>query len=147
MAALRGALRWRREGEDWLLSADGTDVGRIHDGGIEVGDVSLRVERQGRRAVLVGSSGDRLLRIDTGTARGAVLATGAGRFRLMRRRGPLRSYSLHDSHDREVLRATQGPFGRVVEVREGGVLHEETIAVLVAGASLLLLDPEAVATA
>lgn len=147
MAELRGALRWRRDGDGWILSADDGDVGRMHDGAIEVGDVSLHVEGEGRRAMLVDQTGDRLLRIDTGAARGAVLATGAGRFRLMRRRGPLRSFSLHDAHDREVLRATAGPLGRVVDVRDVGVLHDETVAVLVAGASLFLLDPEAVAAA
>ncbi|MFP5308572.1 MAG: hypothetical protein ACLGIR_03220 [Actinomycetes bacterium] len=141
MAALQGQLKWREDRDALVAEQDGERVGRMVGDRIEVGGHTFTLEERGRRSVLVEADGDVVLRFDSGGARGRTLWLGVGRFRAYRRRGPLRSVSITRDYgaETEVVRATTGPLGTVVEVKDAARLHPRDVAALAAGATLLIV--------
>jgi hypothetical protein len=140
VAQLEGTLKWREDRDALVLERAGERVGRLVDDRVEVAGHVFTVEERGRRSVLVEADGDVVLRFDSGGARGRTLWLGVGRFRAYRRRGPRRSVSVwRDDESAEVLRATSGSRGTVVDVKDAGRLHERDLAALVAGATLLVV--------
>ena len=133
----------------WRLSAGDVD-GRIRGTEVELGDLSLRLQRTGMRSELVRDGRTPVLRVDRAGYKATTLTTSSGRFRLARQRPRplLHRWRLTRGVDGEVLLTVhRSPFGVRATAAEGATTAPEDLVVLALAALVVVLDVEPAAAA
>lgn len=151
MAVLHPGSTVTASSEDggWRLAAGDVD-GRIRGNEIELGDLSLRLQRTGMRSELVRDGRTPVLRVDRAGHKATTLTTSSARFRLARQRPrPLlhRWRLTRDVQGETLLTVHRSPLGVRATAADGVDVPGEELVVLALAALLVVLDVEPAAVA
>ena len=127
----------------WILaSSDGAD-GRIRGDELELGDITLTLQRTGMRTEFVTGTGVPMLRFDRAGRKATTLTTSSARFRLARQRPrPLlqRWLVTRDVHGDALLSVSRTPLGIRVRLDDVDEVPAGERAALVLGALVEVLE-------
>ncbi len=139
-----------QDGDGWSLASDDGDGGRVRGAEVELGDLTLTVQRTGQRSELVTGTGTPVLRFDPAGRKATTLTTSSARFRLARQkpRPLLHRWRLtRDLHGDIALVVSRTPMGVRLRVEADTDVDPHELALLAVGALVEVLEVEPAAAA